>query len=69
MRTMMFEVQLSDWARYVAQDADGAWYEYAHKPVRGGNYGVWCMKTSGYYSYLCSGPPPADASQELYEVT
>jgi hypothetical protein len=63
MATMTFDVQLSDWARYVAQDADGAWYEYEDKPEK---YPVgWHAPKLGF---LCRTVPPADWRKEVYEV-
>lgn len=57
------EIELSPWAKYVAQDEDGSWWEYTEpEPIE--DYGEWVRSRI----LLCYGPKPKDWTQELYEV-
>lgn len=69
--TMMFEIEVPDWAKWVAQDADGDWFFYETKPFIHGEDlewgGVW--EAGGHDALAVLGfQPSANWRDELYEV-
>ena len=65
MTTMMIEIRLSEWAQYIAQDVNGDWWQYSHKPEAGP--GHW-ISLDGKDEFLAKGPMPADWTKEIHEV-
>ena len=74
MAEMKFEIEIPKGAKWVAQDADGAWYAYKGRfePVYSDPDGAWVGDELSVerrrYEPIAIGPKPNDASQELYEV-
>ena len=64
---MKFDVKLSDWAKYVAQDEDGTWWEFNAKPQLGNT--SWDNGRNGRLRLVVRGIPPEDFTKELYEIT
>lgn len=71
---MKFEVDIPTDAKWLAQNADGAWYAYkgVFPPLYIEEDGAWVgnetFNKSNLYEPIAIGPKPDDASQELYEV-
>ena len=66
---MLFEIQVPEWANWVAQDNDGSWYFYPEMPEFRWNRMDWYAPWSEAQSdFACSGEAPADASTELYPI-
>ncbi len=62
------QVEISDWAGWVACDPDGTWFEYKNKPVsqRWHIPGYWgCTKQ---FNFLSVTKPPKDWTLELYQI-
>ena len=62
-----FDIDLPEWAKYVAQDRDGSWYCYSGKPtltVRG----TWMDDGGRYDAVTRYGKRPKDFTKELYKV-
>ena len=75
MRFMIFEkeVEVPDWAKWVAQDKDGEWYWYATRPEPSKRYGFWyCPDSEGPCLEdprpAFTGNPNKKWTSELYEV-
>jgi hypothetical protein len=62
------EVALPDRVRYVAQDADGAWYGYAEHPLFDGVAGAWLPEVDGESCFLCWGQINRSFSSTLEQV-
>ncbi len=64
------QVEISDWCEFVAQNEDGAWYEYSihpEPPCR--NPCSWDVSPfKGYWKYLTETKPPKDWTQEIYQI-
>ena len=64
---MIFDIELDDWVKYLAQDSNGAWFGYQCKPMpnpQGGGY--WRAKGMQRLYARCAAPK--DYTQELWEV-
>ena len=75
MRFMIFgeEVEVPDWAKWVAQDEDGEWYWYATRPEPSKQQGVWYCPDPEYWCINDAGPafvgnPNKKWMDEVYEV-
>ena len=66
MHTITIKVKIPDWARYYAQDADGAWVAYDQQPTTLVDSGFW--DGSGRGQFLAYGLRPADWTKESHEV-
>lgn len=71
MATMKFdgvEYEIPEWARWLAQDANGAWYVFENKPYRAKS--AWFRRRRrGRYGYIYITPHlPDDWTQELYRL-
>jgi hypothetical protein len=67
MKTIQIEVQLSDWANYVAQDEDDAWWEFEEKPFLGEMESVW-WNEDGRKQHIAYGPPNENWRDSLRKV-
>jgi len=66
MRTLSFDIEISDDTKYVAQDSDGEWFEYIRKPTHDIRFGHWSSLKSKLF--ILATKRPKNASLELYEV-
>lgn len=64
-RYFMMEVRISPWAKWIAQDEDGTWWEFSEKPKASNS--VW-DNYSAMVNKIANGFPPKDFTKELYEV-
>ncbi len=62
-RYFTMKVRLSPWAKWIAQDENGEWWEYKSKPIVGTN--AW---TGEDMNKIAQCFPPKDFTKELYEV-
>ena len=64
---MKADVVVGDWVNWIAQDANGKWWQYENEPAHNKNMRlIWC-RTGGDMEFLYQGIPPKDFTQELYE--
>lgn len=61
---MNVEIEIPEWANWMAQDSDGEWNCFENKPKIYG--GVWSDREPGSMLYL--GKPSPDWREELYEI-
>ena len=61
---MRADVVVEDWARWIAQDKSGEWWQYENEPTQ---YIKLWRRNGGDIKFLCHGIPPKDFTQELYE--
>ena len=73
-RTMTFEVKLPSWANWIAQDKNGTWFAFSHKPNPNVRCNEWDMPGQHFPNLdhraelLCDSPKPKDWTQELYQI-
>lgn len=75
MKTMTFDISISNKIKYIAQDQNGVWYGFAKEPVPSESSadkgGIW-ITLKGYdgeIHQLARCEPPEDWTTELYKVT
>lgn len=56
-----------EWARWVAQDANGNWWAYEHEPNEGAT--SWYENEVGRYQLLKKAPPNGDWRDSLKKVS
>ena len=64
---MKFDIEIPEWANWIAQDGDGQWNAFDIKPIAMGGpiYGLWYGEKFKIIA-LCL--EPEDWTQELYQV-
>jgi hypothetical protein len=72
-KTLWLEIEVPEWAQWMAQDADGEWMFYEERPTPTGTYhpeeGVpshW--QSDGVSVEIAFGPKPRDWTRELWSV-
>jgi len=60
-KTVSLKIMLSIWTRYIAQDADGTWWECEEEPMADNE--AW-MKI-GKCSVIAKGRPPKDFTKTI----
>lgn len=65
---MLVEIDVPEWAKYMAQDACGDWWFYERRPTH--DIDTWgCDRPYMYSLQLAyTSAEPKDFTQELYEV-
>lgn len=66
MRSSDFE-QIPAWARWVAQDANGAWWAFEHEPNEGAT--SWYENEVGRYQLIGKDVPSTDWRNSLSKVS
>lgn len=62
---MNVEIKVPEWARWMAQDANGEWYFYGKKPIcRGNDWG----QSGGRFEAAYSGEASDDWDDSLHKV-
>jgi len=61
---MLIDIQIPDWANWIAQDADGEWVAHASEP----SVGYSCWNSMRKYQVIAAGKPPADWTKTLQRV-
>jgi len=64
---MLIDIQIPDWARWVAQNADGEWVAFRKKPEPIPIYNEW-ITIGAKFKYLADGIPSADWTKTLKRV-
>lgn len=54
------------WTRWIAQDANGAWWAFEHEPNEGET--SWYENEVGRYQRLQDAPPNPDWRNSLYKI-
>ena len=62
------DVELSNWARWVAVDKDGEVYEYSDRPDLRSHLGLWTVSDACGWSRIKDIEPPADFTKCIWEV-
>jgi len=62
MTTMTLQVEIPDWANYVAQDEDGHWFSYSSFPNKASDH--WLPRKGEKTCHMV----PKDWTKEVYEV-
>ena len=74
---MLFELEIPEWANYISQDADGAWYAWQKRPAPDMSFGIWdqpmvktspARQNSRRVELVFVGQLPIDWTQELYKI-
>ncbi|NIP56281.1 MAG: hypothetical protein GWO26_30710 [Phycisphaerae bacterium] len=55
------------WARWLAQDANGAWWAFEHEPNEGAT--SWYENEVGRYQLVCKEPPNTEWRNSLMKIT
>ena len=67
---MLFDIDLPEWANWIAQDANGEWWAYSYEPATATvTWGIDTTDERNMHNSLCKCTPPEDFTLELYEVT
>lgn len=66
MATMNVEIEVPEWAKYVAQDYSGEWWFYEIEPTPLSLH--WAGKVGFRLKCVSTGIKPEDFSAELYEL-
>lgn len=66
MKTMQVEIEIPDWVKWMAVDADGRCYGYKETPIFNIGIGLW--NRGGMSILLYQGKKPKNFTKELYEV-
>lgn len=62
--SMKVEIEIPEWANWMAQDEDGKWYCFVNKPKPRGV--IW--NDGGFALMLYRGKPSPDWREELYKI-
>ncbi len=65
---MQFDLEIPDWANWLAQDKDGEWRVHSREPKPERDYFWNSFTFNGMSKIICVGPIPADWTLELYEI-
>jgi len=66
---MNFDIKITKGAAFIAQDKNGEWWSYTHKPsidIKAHKWNTGHPQRNNYR--ICNGYPPKDWTQELYIV-
>jgi hypothetical protein len=62
------DIDVPEWANWMAPDTDGKWYFYEYEPVVPGNRWHGWAALIGKVSYAYKSEKPKDFTKELYEL-
>jgi len=64
--TLTVNVPIPDWAEWLAQQKNGHWIIYEHKPQRNDVLGFW--EADGRIDYIASDEPNPNWQDTLYKI-
>ena len=68
MKTINLEIQVPDWAEYVAQDDSGSWMAFSDEPELEELDGWWRLETGSEVSLTIGRGKPLNWQQSLRKV-